>query len=386
MPPRILFITTTLSVGGAEKQLSRLLSRLHGSVIEAGVVSLLSRGPVRSEIERLGVQVWDLGLENPLRLPLALPRLAAIVRRFPPNVLQGWMYHGNLAALWAKYWVSNACLIFGIRHSLYDLRREKSLTRQVIRWNAAASHRVCAIVYNSETAQAQHKTFGFDREKGVVIPNGFDTNLFYPDESYRQSVRKELGIPLDAPLIGFMARYHPIKGHDIFLQAAELLAARRSDVHFVLAGHGVTGDRPPFSECARRPLLRDRLHLLGERMDMPRLTAALDIASSSSLGEAFPNVIGEAMSCCVPCVATDVGDVRNIIGETGVVVPPGDARALSAGWEKMLALSSVQRAALGRRARRRVVSKFGLDAMANQYAALYRRVIRSYLKNASAGS
>lgn len=115
MPPLILFISTMLSTGGAEKQLARLLSRLHGYAIETGVVSLLSCGPVGL---RLGVPVWDLGLENPMQLPLALPRLAALTRSFSPDMLQGWVYHGSLIALWAKSWVPDACLIFGVHQSL----------------------------------------------------------------------------------------------------------------------------------------------------------------------------------------------------------------------------------------------------------------------------
>lgn len=372
MRPRVLFIITDLLTGGAEKQLARLLARLHGGAIEAAVVSLLSRGAVSAEIETLGIPAWHLGLENPVRLPLALAHVVTIARRFQPEIIQGWMYHGNLAAAWASRGLAGARLMFAVRQSLYDLGREKPLTRLALRGNANASSRAAAIIYNSETARRQHENFGFARNPGLVIDNGFDTALFRPDAAAGKSLRAELGIGADTVLVGLIARYHPMKGHDVFLRAAEQIARSRLDVHFVLIGRGVTADRPPFSDWIGARALKGRLHLLGERADIPRLTAALDIAASaSSWGEAFPNAIGEAMSCGVPCVATDVGDVRRILGETGVVVPAGDAQALAAGCERLLALSRTERMALGEAGRQRVMTRFELDAVAKRYATLY---------------
>lgn len=369
---RGLFVTSGLSTGGAEKQLVRILSRLHGRDLQAGVVSLLGPGPVSAELGSLGIPVWHLGLERAARLPIALPGLLTIVRRFRPEVIQGWMYHGNLAAVLAHWWRRRARLVFGVRQSLHDIGREKPMTRRVIRWNARASRRAGAIVYNSQTARRQHEEFGFAAARGLVIDNGFDTARFRPDRSARQVVRAELGMPTDAPLIGLVARHHPMKGHEIFLQAAGRLAAGRPAVQFLLAGAGVVADRPPFSEWAHQPSLAGRLYLLGERTDMPQLTAALDIACSSSCwGEAFPNAIGEAMSCGVPCVATDVGDVRRIVGDTGIVVPAGDAAVLAAAWEHLLDMPAEERVAMGSAARARVDANFGIDSVARKYAALY---------------
>lgn len=141
-------------------------------------------------------------------------------------------------------------------------------------------------------------------------------------------------------------------------------------MYFLLAGRDVTPEHPVFKPWTRKPCLDGRLHLLGERTDIPRLTAALDIASSS-WGEAFPNAIAEAMSCGVPCVATDVGDVRRIVGETGIVVPAGDAAALADGWDRILALPEADRQALGVKARERVAAHFSLESVAARYAALY---------------
>ena len=370
---RILFITTGLATGGAEKMLAKLLSHLHDLRIEAGVVSLLAPGPVSKEIETLGVPLWHLGLDTPWRLPRAACALARITRRFRPDVIQGWMYHGNLAAWWARAVAArHARLSWGIRQSLYDFEREKPLTRLMIRLGASLSPGAAVILYNSQTARTQHEAAGYSAARSHVIDNGFDTERFRPDSDAYRSVREELGLAPEAKLIGLVARYHPMKGHEVFIDAARQLAVRHPNVHFLLGGRGVTRDHPLFLDASADPHLCGQLHLLGERQDIPRLTAALDIASSASLwGEAFSNAISEAMSCGVPCVATAVGDVPRIIGDTGFVVPVGDAAALANAWARLLALPGGERAALGERARLRVIEHFSLERIATQYSALY---------------
>jgi glycosyltransferase involved in cell wall biosynthesis len=118
--------------------------------------------------------------------------------------------------------------------------------------------------------------------------------------------------------------------------------------------------------------ISEQIHLLGERSDIPRLNAALDIASSSSAyGEAFPMVIGEAMSCGVPCVVTDVGDSARIVDNTGYVVPPREPQALANAWQKMIELGSEGRKALGQAARKRIIENFSLDFVVAEYESVF---------------
>jgi glycosyltransferase involved in cell wall biosynthesis len=370
--PRVLFVVTGLMTGGAEMMLWKLLSTFSGA-IEPAVVSLLGPGRLSREITALGVPVQHLDLRRPWMFPATAWHIGKFLRRFNPHVIQGWMYHGNLAALAARsFCAGSPRLVWGIRQSLYDLRNEKRGTRWVIRLTARLSGRVDAIVYNSETARAQHEALGFSPPHSLVIDNGFDTELFRPDPTAYREVRKELGLAADTPLIGLIARSHPMKGHEVFLGAAAMLVERMPAVHFLLAGKNVTATNPVFASWAAMPVLAGRLHLLGERRDVARLTAALDIASSSSSwGEAFPNALGEAMSCAVPCVATNVGDVPRIVGDTGIVVPAGDAQALALAWERLLSGPPQARIALGEAARRRVQENFALQRVAAQYQRLY---------------
>src|SRR5262249_17996295 len=142
-------------------------------------------------------------------------------------------------------------------------------------------------------------------------------------------------------------------------------------VQFVLAGEHVTVDNSELSALIAQSHLRDRVHLLGPRSDIPRVTAALDIASLSSVSEGFPNIVGEAMACGVPCVVTDVGDAAQIVGETGIVVPPRNPLALMQGWQKLIELGPVTRQQLGSMARKRIQQYYSLEQTVQQYETFY---------------
>src|SRR6185503_9929721 len=131
------------------------------------------------------------------------------------------------------------------------------------------------------------------------------------------------------PLIGLVGRFDPQKDHRNFIAAAAILHRSCPDVHFLLCGDNVTWENAKLRGWIEETGLRKQYRLVGRRQDMARLTAALDIGtSSSSYGEGFPNVIGEAMSCGVPCVVTDIGDSALIVGQTGRVVPAQNPEAL----------------------------------------------------------
>ena len=213
---------------------------------------------------------------------------------------------------------------------------------------------------------------GYAADRMLVIPNGFDLGAFRPDPAAGPTLRRELGIPAPAPLIGLVARFHPQKDHSTFFAAARRLHRTCPDAHFILCGDGITWENPELAAEADQAGLRGCCHLLGRRSDMSFIQAALDFASSSSsTGEGFPNVLGEAMASGVPCAVTNVGDSARIVGETGRIVPPGDPEALVRAWEDLLGLPPEARTALGVAARDRIARQYSLPAIAARYSALY---------------
>lgn len=348
--------------------LLKLLTHSESLRSSASVIALRSGGELAPRFRALGVQAHELGMAPGLGSLAGLVPLVKRLRAFRARVVSTWMYHADLMG-GAAARISGIPAVWGIRNSDLDPARTKRSTRAVVRTCAALSKYVPrAIVCCSERARQIHVRLGYDERKFRVIPNGFDLALFRPDPAARVSVRAELGIPIDAPLVGLIGRDDPQKNHAGFFVAAARVAGARLDVHFLLAGRDVTlQNHRIVSAMAQARLPANRTHLLGLRHDMPRLTAALDVLVSSSHGEAFPNVLGEAMACEVPCVVTDVGDSAEIVGDTGAVVEPSDMHALADEVLRLLALDADARRALGRAARRRVQERYDIAQVAKQY-------------------
>ena len=373
---KILFITVGLYTGGAEIMLFHLLSRINQERFKPIVISLMDSGTIGERIESLGIPVHTIGMHPGKVTPISVWKLLRTVSKIKPDVIQGWMYHGNIAANFFKIFsFQKIPIIWCIHHSINSLKSEKKLTQALIRFGTFISQTTEKIIFVSRKSKIQHQLLGYCPNKICVIPNGFDTLLYKPSNTARLKLREELGLPEDSFLIGLVCRYHPMKDHTNFLKAAALLSEKFASVKFVLAGRDVDYKNQILSQQINEFNLVDKVYLLGERHDTSQLIAALDIMSlASAYGEAFPLVIGEAMSCGVTCVVTDVGDSSWIVGDTGRVVPPQNPNALANAWQELIIMSSEERLALGKAARERVIESFSLDFVVEQYEKLYDQI------------
>ena len=382
LPLRVLHVITTGGMGGAEAMLYKLLSRTDPRQFKSHVVFLSTVGELGPRLRRLGITVSALEM-MPGMLSLGdIIRLWRWIREFKPDVVQTWLYHADLLGGLAARLAGVKNVVWGIRSSNLDpsgIKKTTILTR-----------RICAIlsgwlpsriVCNSERGRQIHADLGYASGKMIVIPNGFDLEELKPDPASGQVLREGLKIPRDAPVMGMVVRFDPMKDHQTFVQAAGLLAHRIRSAHFLLCGPGVTWQNHELVGWIRGENLEACCHLLGERHDIAHLNAALDVATlSSAYGEAFPNVIGEAMACGTPCVVTDVGDCALIVGDTGRVVPLRNPAALANAWEELLKMEPEQRRQLGMRARQRIQERYSLDAVVRQYEALFREVVEGHQK------
>ena len=369
---KIIHIITDLDTGGAEMMLFKLQSSLNNENIDSLVVSLMRQGKIASRIEALGAKVETLEL-NQGEIPgwRAVKKLRQIIKAYNPNVVQGWMYHGNIAATMAVFlcWPfrKKAKLFWNIRQTLYNLDGEKRQTRWLImlgRWLSFLPHN---IIYNSNLSLEQHIAIGYSVKNNSMIPNGFDLEKFRPDQDRYQEFRKELGISERTILIGHISRFHPMKDHTTLLKAIDSVTKETSDskeiqsVLFLLVGHGVSRD---FST-------NSSIHFLGERSDIPRIMSALDVLiSSSAWGEGFPNVIGEAMASETPCVVTDVGDSAYIVGKYGKVCPAGDDHCIAKNLLQFIKNDS-QRKKLGQQSRKRIEKYYSIDKIKKEYLKVW---------------
>jgi glycosyltransferase involved in cell wall biosynthesis len=366
----IVHLITGLETGGAEGMLARLVTGTDPARVRSIVISMTGPGAIGQTIASAGIPLRSLGMRRGTADPGGVLRLRRALREFRPDVLQTWLYHADMMGLlaWRLGWAPR--LLWNVRCT--ESIGSRRLRGLLSRWSGLPD----AVVVNSHEGQHFHEGLGYRPRRWVHIPNGFDTAALRPDPELRGRQRAALGIATDAFVILLPARYHAMKDHTTFLAAAARFAEVRPEARFVLAGDGIEPGNRALATSIAESGLADRLLLLGKRRDLPAIYPIADIVTlSSAFGEGFPNVLGEAMSCAIPCVATDVGAAAEIIGEAGVVVPPRDPAALAAAWERLAALTPGNWCALGAAARARIVEQYGLTAIIAQYEALYQTIV-----------
>jgi glycosyltransferase involved in cell wall biosynthesis len=372
---KIVHVITGTGLGGAEVMLDTVLRAL-GPGYASQVVSLQPLGPVGERMRARGVVIDTVGMRAGVPDPRAVLRLTRLLRGIGPDLVHTWMYHADLVGGIAARLAGVRRVAWAIHNSTLDPGVVKASTRAVVRACAALSGRVPdAILCCSDVARRIHVGYGYPDPRIEVIPNGLDIGRFAPDPHARHRLRAELGIAPEAPLVGLVARWDPQKNHAGFLRAAAAVRAARPETRFVLAGTRIEDGNPELAALVGAHGLRDAVRLLGPRDDVPQLMAGLDLLVSASVyGEAFPIVLGEAMACGVPCVATDVGDSALIVADTGRIVPPSDDAALAGAIVALLGATPEARRALGERARERIAGNFDIERVARRYEAFYDRL------------
>ena len=374
---RLVHIINSFEFGGAEAMLCNLLLRIDRTRFDVSVVALIDDLTVAGPVVAAGIPLTTMGMRPGVPDPRGVLRLARHLGRARPDVVQTWMDHSNLIGGAAAALAACPHVVWGIHHSNHVrglTKRSTLLTVNACSWLSRPL--ASRIVFCSENARDRYARRGFAPGKMRVIPNGFDTTRLQPDPEARRAVRAELGVGPDTPLVGLVARYDPFKDHATFIRAAALVARKVPAARFILCGSGVDQANKALAAGIEAAGITDKCHLLGPRRDVARVFAALDVLASSSVSEAFPLVLGEAMACGVPCVATNVGDSALIVGSTGRIVPEQDPQTLGAGLADLLALPVDDRRRLGAAARERVCRLFDLGAITRRYESLYESLVR----------
>lgn len=372
----VLHLITALNVGGAETMLAKLLEQERASEIgiTSSVLSLMPPGPAGGRIQRAGVPIATAGLRGLGSLPGAVQRLSSTVRSLRPDIIVAWMYHAHLAAALAQVVRPRTPVIWNVRHSVQDIREEKRSSQAILKGCARLSRMPAAIIYNSHVAADQYRALGYSSERAVVIPNGFECDVFRPDPSARGRILNAFGLADGKFLVGMVARAHPMKDPANLVRAVRHASVSCEDMHLLIIGAGMDRPNPELRQLIDT-LPPGSVTLSGHRPDIADLLPGLDVlAMPSAWGEGFPNIVGEAMSSGVPCAVTDVGDSRWIVGDTGITVPPRDPLALGEGLRRLAALPSDERRQLGQAARARILNCFSLPEVTAQYHLLFEAV------------
>ena len=363
----IFHIISGLNTGGAERFLHNILSNgLIKKKYNNTVISLISEGHYGPLLKKAGINVETLNMKYGSLNLGPIWKFYKILRKQKPEILQGWMYNGNLIALLGKLFFSKKSkLVWNIRLTLEIFLEMKLFTRISIKTGKFFSSIPNSIIYNSNRSINQHESLGFKNYKNIFLPNGFDVNEWRPNDLNKDKVREKLLIPKNAKVFGYVGRGDYQKDLPNLFKAFEAVSKNNLDIFLIAVGRKL--DQYGYNS--------NQIKFLGEREDVSNLMNSFDIFCLSSRAEGFPNAIGEAMSCGVPCIATDVGDTKYIIGETGWVVPSRNTIKLTEAMNLALKLSEDQLKILGKKARKRIVDHFSISSIEKQYDQFYKELL-----------
>lgn len=371
---KILHCITGLHVGGAEMMLYRFLRALGPEASRHAVFSLMPPGKVSEAIAALDIDVIHAGVRKGSPTFSGLRTIRRTIADISPDIIHGWMYHGNFAAsIGNMLRRPGAHVIWSVHHSLHDIAAEPPGTRLLIRISAPLSRTVAAISYCSRVSAKQHELFNFDKSKELIIPNGIDTQEFRPRPGAKERLARMCGFPSSRLVIGNVARFHPMKDQVSLIRATAALVARGYDIHTVVVGPGKKGGN--LYSTVRELDMDGRVTIMEMRADVAEIVPGFDLfVLSSAWGEAFPLSAAEALSSGVPAVVTDVGDCSWLVGNCGVVVEPKKLDLLAEGIERVIRLPPDEREQLGCQGRARIKEHFSIEKFVSTYQSLYQSV------------
>lgn len=356
-PVKILFLLRALNYGGAERQLIVLAKGLHERGHEVVVAVFYPGAPLEKDLREAGIRIRPLNKRGRWDLFAFLMRYARVVWEESPDVIHGYLEDPNIVIALCRFFLPPCRIVWGVRSSAVDQSKYDWVGRWGFKLSCWLSKCADLIIANSYTGRKDYLASGYPAAKTITIHNGIDIERFRPDPEARRMTRHEWDVRDDETLIGLVGRLNPQKDHRTFLNAVALLMKEEPHARFVCVGDGPVHEQAALQEFGKRLGLADRLIWSRAQERVSRVYNALDLlVSSSAYGEGFSNVVGEAMACGTPCVATDVGDSGFVMGECGELVRPKDPDALKAGMQRAL-----KRRLLRGEIRQRILDHFSLD-------------------------
>jgi glycosyltransferase involved in cell wall biosynthesis len=360
-------LTGSLAIGGAERQVVTGTQQLRRRGHFVHVAAISSLGPLADELHASGAEVQLLARRWRFDAVGLLTSLISTIRDLRIDVIYSYLAGDNVFAALARLFCRDVRLVFAVQ-SMRKHPAELDAFDRVVYWIEPKAARLAdRIIAVSSAALADAVDRGMPVQKFTIIPNGIDVDRFRPDADARRDVRRDLSVR-DEKVIGIVARFAAVKNHTLFVEAAARLRRMRSDVVFLVVGGGT--EPPPFLlNLAARAGVDSSFRWLASHPRIEKVYPAFDVSTLCSRSEGFPNVLGEAMACGVPCVSTDVGAARDLIGDTGIVLGDHDPETLAAAWAQLLGSDL---APIGKLARSRITTLFSATAV----AALVERALK----------
>lgn len=366
---RIIFITTSLGLGGAEKILYEILKEFKKR--EILVISLGDKDFFSSKLYNLGIKVEYLNLKNNLSLIYKIFRLINILRKFRPKIIHTWLYKANIIGGIAAKLSGNKFIYWSIHHDLEN--EQKSFFRFLFMLISAFASQIIPkkIIFCSKSSAINHINFGFNSKRSIVINNGIDINKFKKDPSiYKEYRKNKFNLKNDTFLIGSIGRYHPIKDQKTLLKALLILKEKNINFKCILAGENLNKKNKYLYKQICELKLNNNIFLMGKIKNIKNILCSLDLLVISSLSECSPIVLLEAISSDLLCISTNVGDIKNIIQNKNLLFKKRDHEELAK--KIIFFMNNRNKFEINLKESKNIVlTKYSLKKMVNEYRKIY---------------
>ena len=366
---KIVHIISGLQVGGAERSLFNICNSSLNDNFKQYVICLGNKGYYSQKIEEIGLEIYHINF-NSWHFVKSLIRFITVLKKISPNIIQGWMNHGNFASILALFILNFKPIIYwNIRQSFYKNKNDLFYTKFLFLFNIFFSRIPKKIIINSNISKIQLQNFGFHIDSFKFIPNGFDSNYWVRDLSFRKLKRENLGIENLDFLIGYVGRYHPMKNIILLLKAFEIISINFPNSKLVIIGHK-ENDFNKFEKLIFDRIPNNQIILLNQKNNINKYYSIFDLFTLCSVSEGFPNVLGEAMSCELCCISTNVGEASALLQEVGFIIPVDDLDALVREITNCIENLEITKN-MGGGARNKIIKSYSLQNTVNQYFNLY---------------
>lgn len=367
---KIVHIISGLKSGGAERSLFNVCNSNISDYLIQSVICLGDKAIYGDKLEELGVEVYYLNFKNNNKL-YAFLNFKNIIKKISPDIVQGWMTHGNFASVLAYFILSGRpSLFWNIRQTVYKLKHEYILTRFLFLINILLSRIPNGIISNANISIKQLIKFGYKNDSFILIPNGFDTNYWKPDHNLRQIERNKLKFNENDFVLGYVGRYHPMKNIKLLLEAFHKLSQQNSKIKLVIVGQNLNNYN--IKEKSIIDMIpQNQILIIDNTEDVKKYYNIFDLLIlCSAWGEGFPNVLGEAMSSELCCISTPVGDTPDILEDVGYLVPLDDVDFLIEKVKNCMD-NPEELNKLGRKARIKILNQYSMEKTINSYLNIY---------------
>jgi glycosyltransferase involved in cell wall biosynthesis len=366
---KIVHIISGLQVGGAERSLFNICNSSLNDSFKQYVICLGNRGYYSQKIEEIGLEIYHINFSS-WHFFKSLIKFIAVLKKISPNIIQGWMNHGNFASILALLILNFKPIIYwNIRQSFYKNKNDLFYTKFLFLFNIVFSRIPKKIIINSNISKIQLQNFGFHVDSFKFIPNGFDSNYWVRDLSFRKLKRENLGIKNLDFVIGYVGRYHSMKNIILLLKAFEIISINLPNTKLVIIGQK-ENDFNKFEKQIFDRIPKNQIILLNQMYDVNKYYSLFDLFILCSVSEGFPNVLGEAMSCELCCISTNVGEASALLQDVGLIIPVDDLDALVREITNCIENLEITKN-MGGGARNKIIKSYSLQNTVNQYFNLY---------------